>query len=101
MLKPSSSEKIHVWEEKILQQQKSGLSIRHWCHENQVAVCQFYYWKSKLFPRQIAPSGFAEIDHAKDVGLTIECNSIHIHLNPDFDAITLKRCLEIIKEIRC
>lgn len=101
MFKPSSSEKIHAWEERILQQQTSGLSIDRWCRENQVAVCQFHYWKGKLFPRQITHASFAELPHAKGVGLMVECNSIRIHLDSDFDALTLKRCLAIIKEVQC
>jgi hypothetical protein len=101
MFTPSSPEKIRAWEETILQQQKSGLSIERWCRENQVVVCQFHYWKSKLFPRQITASGFKELPQARDVGLTIDCDGIRIHLDPDFDSTTLKRCLAVIKEMRC
>lgn len=101
MFKSSSPEKIRAWETKILQQQKSHLSIERWCRENQVAVCQFHYWKSKLFPRQITTSSFTELPHVKDIRITIECNGMCIHLDPDFDAVTLKRCLIVIKGVGC
>lgn len=101
MFKSSPPEKISIWEERILQQQKSDLSIERWCHKNHVAVCQFYYWKRKLFPKQITASSFTELPHAKEVRVTIEYDGIQIHLNPDFDAITLKRCLAVIKEAKC
>lgn len=101
MFKLSTPEKIRAWEEKILQQQKSGLSIQRWCLENQVVICQFHYWKSKLFPRKIDASGFTELVDVKNAGLTIEYNGIRIHLDPNFDAITLKRCLSVIREDKC
>jgi hypothetical protein len=101
MFQSSSPEKIQTWKEKILLQQQSDLSIERWCHKNQVVVCQFYYWKRRLFPKQITASSFTELSHVKEVGVTIECDGIQIHLNPDFDAVTLKRCLAVIKEARC
>lgn len=101
MFRPSSSEKIRSWEEKILKCQKSGLSIERWCRENQVVVCQFYYWRSKLFPKQVDASSFTELVDVKNTGITVECGSMRIHLNSNFDATTLKRCLAVIKEVAC
>ena len=101
MFKPYTSEKIQEWKERILQQQKSGLAIARWCHEHQVAVGKFNYWKSKLFPRQIAAAGFTELVDTKNTGVTIEYGGMRIHLDPNFDAATLKRCLVIIKEGKC
>jgi hypothetical protein len=101
MFKQSSPEKIRSWEEMILQQQKSGLSIARWCRHNQVVVCQFYYWKSKLFPKQINISCFTELVEAKHVGVKVECGGIRIELDPNFDAATFKSCLAIIREVVC
>jgi hypothetical protein len=93
MFKPYTPEKIQEWKERILQQQNSGLSIARWCQEHQVAVGQFNYWKSKLFPRQIEATGFTEIVDTKNTGVAIEYGGMRIHLDPNFDATTLKRCL--------
>jgi predicted methyltransferase len=101
MFKPTSPEKIRSWEEKILQQQKSGLSIQRWCNENQVVVCQFHYWKSRLFPKQINTSSFTELVETKNGGVTLEYDGVRIHLDPNFDAITLKRCLSVVREGKC
>jgi predicted methyltransferase len=101
MFKPSTPEKIRGWKEKIFQQQNSGLSIERWCKEKQVTVCQFHYWKSKLFPKQINASSFTELVDTKNVGITIECDGLRIHLDPNFDTVTLKRCLSVIKEGKC
>lgn len=101
MFKSSNPEKVKAWEERILQQQNSGMPIARWCSQNQVVECQFYYWKSKLFPRQIDASGFTELVDAKSTGVTIEYEGVRIYLDPNFDATTLKRCLSIIKEGKC
>lgn len=36
------------WREKVLEQQKSGLSIRTWCKEFGITYSTFIYWRDKL-----------------------------------------------------
>lgn len=98
MFKAASPEKRLEWEEKIQQQRKSGLSIERWCRENQTVVCQFHYWKARLFPK-IDRSSFIELPDTKDVGISVEYDGVHIHLDKNFDASTLKRCLAVMKEV--
>jgi hypothetical protein len=101
MFKSSSQETQQVWRERITQQQHSGLSVKGWCQENQVAACQFHYWKNKLTAKQIDSTVFTELVDDKKVGITIEYEGMRIHLDPNFDAITLKRCLSVLKEGKC
>ena len=101
MPKLSPVEIQRSWQARIAQQQNSGLSIEHWCRENQVSSCRFHYWKSKLFPKKIDATCFTELVDVKNVGITIEYSDIRIHLDPNFDAATLKRCLFVIKEGKC
>lgn len=37
-----------LWEERILEWEKSGLSKRKWCQENKVTEHQFYYWMKRI-----------------------------------------------------
>jgi hypothetical protein len=101
MPKSSSQETQQVWRERITQQQNSGLSARSWCQENKVAVGRFHYWKDKLIPKRIDATNFTELADVKNVGITIEYDGMRIHLDPNFDAVTLKRCLSVIKEGKC
>lgn len=101
MFKPSPPEKVQAWQDRILQQQNSDLSIERWCRENQVATCQFHYWKSKIYPKQIDASSFTELVDQKHVGVTIKCSGMSIQLDLNFDAVTLKRCLSVIRELTC
>ena len=45
--------KSHTWQQRILQQQASGLNIIRWCEQNQVPYNTFTYWKRRL--RQPVP----------------------------------------------
>ena len=100
MSKPPSPEKRLEWEEKIRKQRESGLSIDRWCRENQVLPHTFYYWKERLFPKQL-PSRlcFAELSNAKRTGITIEHRNLRIHLDKHFDPSILKQCLSVLMEI--
>lgn len=91
------------WEEKILLQQKSKKSCRSWCRENGESYPAFLYWKRQLFPETIVKrSSFVEItEPPKDRGITLEYQGFRLHLEKQFDASVLKRCLETLKEITC
>lgn len=100
MPKLSSAEKQKSWEEKILQQRQSGLSVQRWCQEHQINPHTFQYWKEKLFPKAtLSRSSFAELSSSPFIGIILECQGVHIHLDKHFDPSTLKHCLQVLKEI--
>lgn len=102
MTKPFSQEKRQEWKENILKQRESGLSINFWCLENNIASHTFYYWKNKLFPKtDLTRSCFTELTDENGTGITIEFQAFCIHLDRQFDSSTLKRCLEVLKEVKC
>lgn len=37
-----------LWQQRIHDWQQSGLSVAHWCQEQQLAPHCFYYWRKKL-----------------------------------------------------
>lgn len=86
-----------TWEERIQKQKASGLTIQHWCRDNQIPLHLFYNWKRRLFPKTLSRGCFIEIAEAKDVGITIEMKGISVRLEKHFDAATLKRCLETLR----
>lgn len=50
----TSAEKKQEWQNIILRQRQSGLSINRWCQENHIATSVFYYWQKKLFPSSLS-----------------------------------------------
>lgn len=95
-------EKQEEWKKLIQEQQASGLSIEQWCRDKGLRPHMFFYWRSRLFPKpKLNRKSFMEIDSLKDTGISIECNSIRIFLEKDFDPNVLKNCLKILKEFKC
>ena len=108
MPRPASEEKKHQWEKNILKQQESGLSIPSWCHQNEISLYVFYYWKTKLFPKPgLERSAFSELFDDKEcsvdtkAGLVIEYQGARIHVDRQFDPFTLKQCLNLLKGVEC
>lgn len=102
MFTPLSPEKRLEWKERILAQQASGLSATKWCHQNQVSLSSFFYWKDRFFPKQkLFRSSFTELSHINGSGISLEYHGVRISLERDFDPLILKRCLFTLMELRC
>jgi len=109
MPRPFSEDKKQQWNENILKQRESGLSVAVWCHENNFNTHTFGYWQKKLFPKILDSSAFAEIKDRKDsenfigkgAGITMEYQGVRIHLDKQFDLSVLKQCLEILRGAVC
>ena len=108
MPRPSSEEKKHQWKRTILKQRESGLSINSWCDQNGVSIQGFYYWKAKLFPKPtLERSAFSELLDEKGptvdkkAGIVIEYHGARILVDRQFDPLTLKQCLKLLKGVEC
>jgi hypothetical protein len=110
MSQPFSKEQKQQWEEKIIAQKNSGVSIAEWCRQNEIANHVFYYWKRKLFPEPtVTLSSFTEVPFEKgsqclkagDSGIKIEYQDVRIYLDKHFDSSVLKQCLLILKGATC
>jgi hypothetical protein len=102
-----SEEKKQKWEKLILQQKKSGLSIRCWCQKNKVTVSSFYIWQDRLFPKSLDRSSFKELSAVREKALfnestiSIEYQGFCIHLEQCSDISALKQCLKALREAVC
>ena len=102
MAQPLSEEKKQHWREQFQKQRDSGLSIKQWCYENQITEHAFYYWRARLLPKPtLSRSQFTEIADSKNVGISIEYKDMSIRLDSNFDPLTLKKCLAVLREIPC
>jgi hypothetical protein len=109
MPQPASKIKLDQWRAKVTQQRESRLSIASWCHQNDIAVHTFYYWRNRLFPKTtIKRSDFEEIPEQQKPdtqnqksGVRLMYQEFCIHLELQFDTETLKLCLKALKELPC
>lgn len=92
------------WERKVSEWQKSGKSVRSWCKENQINYVTFLGWRNRLQEDQSLAdhSEFVELkEKPSGSGIYLECSGIFIHLSLDFNTLTLKKCLEVLKGETC
>jgi len=100
MAKPFSKDLKRQWEENILKQRQSKLSIASWCRQNNLAAHVFYYWQSRLFAKPaLDHSSFLEAVEEKNdsSGIVLEYQGIKLHIEEHFNSSALKKCLEVLK----
>lgn len=93
------------WIDKLAQWRESGQSGMAWCREHNIAYAVFLYWRKKLKqnqPTTIPVKQFSELfveikDQPLDERLVLEYQGVLIRLSTNFDPITLKRCLQILR----
>ena len=100
-----SEQKRLEWREQLRLQQESGLSVSRWCKEQQVNYNSFLYWKKQLrsvSAGSIERSSFKELpDLSSSPGVTIECQTLQIHLGQNCDPAILMKCLRELKGGTC
>lgn len=102
MSKSIPEEKKQEWKANIRNQLESGSSIKRWCRENNISEQAFHYWRRRLLLQtSISRSSFTEIVDKERTGIILECQGIQIHLERQFDPSILKRCLEVLKVLKC
>lgn len=91
------------WPRRLEQWKASGKSGRAWAREHKIPYHVFCYWRRKLRPNEVTSTAkfFVELADTQDVdsGLTLERLGVVIRVSCDFDSLTLKRCLQILREL--
>lgn len=99
-----------LWNEKVLEWQKSGKSARSWCQKNKIPYTTFCGWRGRLknFEKKevLTPntkSSFIELKKQSnlDSGIILEYRGVKIQLRADFNAMTLKQCLDCLGGVPC
>ena len=97
------------WTDKVAQWRASGQSARAWCRDHNIAYQLFILKRKKLqrvlsisFPVYKASDPFLELSQSSDntsnpIKLALEYQGVIIRLSRDFDALTLKRCFQLLK----
>lgn len=97
-----------LWEERIREQENSGLTIIAWCSQHKIAKQSYYYWRKKLKqePCASALSVFAEPElkqpaadspHQAPSGLSITWENAHFTIS-DSDDIQL--AVQFIRQLK-
>lgn len=96
----SQKEKYNLWEQRLRECQKSTMSAKKWCKEQNIPYPAFCYWKSKL---QCPTQEKVIFEELKEPSTAIELRwgEARLYLSEDFDIATLEKCLMVLRRVQC
>ena len=91
------------WAERIAEQERSGLSVKHFCKERGFSEYSFYTWRKRL--RDKEPVRFALLEReatrqesASEVGLELVLTTgERLRISKPVDVATLRMVLEVVR----
>ena len=97
----TSQEKQLEWKNLIEQQRQSDLSIEKWCLQNQIKPHTFYYWRDKLFPKQLEKSSFTELNMKRADAVSLQARGLYIRMGSDCDPHWRKQLFAMFAGLSC
>jgi len=108
------SSKERFWRRMVRQWRRSGLSIRDFCAERQIAEGNFYAWRRTIAERDVQAARFVPVHVVPDPkpiddgsgnvsenGLELLLGTSRVlRIGQNFDAATLRRLLALLEEGR-
>ena len=91
------------WRERIAGQERSGLSVKQFCEQQQITEQSFYYWRKRLRERE--PVRFALVETkavrppppADPVLELVLATGERLRIGPGVDPATLRSVLEAVR----
>lgn len=97
-----TASRIGYWREQVVQQERSGLTVKQYCERQGVAEQSFYVWRKRL--REESPVRFALVETspqkeaADDVGLEIVFRTgEHLRIGRAADLVLLRRIVDALR----
>ena len=96
--------KAAQWAARITECRNSGLSVREWCHANNLHTQTYYRWQKRLFEMARAQQEvqFAEVTPVQpvcsdSVAVTVRIAGTEAEIHNGADAATVETVLRILK----
>jgi hypothetical protein len=109
-----STTKDHLlWEQRINERTKSGISVSEWCISNEISKSKYHYWNYKLSKEHKSDNeiSFAEItpilstaeevtlDLDKSDDFQISFKNIQVTVPSNFNKISLAGLMKVLQEL--
>lgn len=96
--------KAEEWAERIAAQQRSGLSVKHFCKEQGVSEYSFYAWRKRL--QENGPVRFALVDRSarrqeRPAEAALELvlvNGERLRIGAGVDMATLRTVVDVLRK---
>lgn len=114
--KATSAVRLRSWKEVFQTRAESGLSVKEWCHDNDIPESRYYYWQKKLRRTAIEAAckeKFVEIHPdnfptelsadrvlspiSNDAVMSIEVNGMHLNINGQVPEDVLATVLRVMR----
>ena len=103
----------HLWEQRIHERTKSGMSVSEWCKNNEISKSKYHYWNHKISKSQNPGNeiAFAEItqilSNAEEAipisdkldDFQIFFKSIHVTVPSNFNRTSLAGLMKVLQEL--
>ena len=100
--KESANPTADEWGERIAAQQRSGMSVKHFCKEQGLTECSFYAWRKRL--RESGPVRFALVERStrrrerpEPVLELVLATGERLRIGPGVDIPTLRIVLDVLR----
>ncbi|GHU83785.1 hypothetical protein FACS1894196_4190 [Clostridia bacterium] len=114
---------LREWSKRFTARNRSGLSVRVWCEENEVSARSYYYWLRQVreyaaevmsvagskSEKALVPKGWAELAPAPETprletptvgsGLTVEVGGCRISVSAETDTELLAKTVRALKSV--
>jgi len=95
--------KVDEWAERIAAQQRSGMSVKQFCKEQELTEYSFYAWRKRL--RESGPVRFALVEKsarrqertAEPILELVLAAGERLRIGPGVDTATLRTVLEVLR----
>ncbi len=102
------STKEQFWRRVVRQWRRSGLSVRDFCAERELAEANFYFWRRNIARRDVQAGEFVPVHVVPDekpastssshgLELLLAAGRV-LRIGPGFDGPTLQRLLVLLEE---
>ena len=91
------------WQERIAEQERSGLSVQRFCEERGLTEQSFYLWRKRLRKREPVRFALVETEPAKrqsatEVGLElVMARGERLRISANVDPAVLRTVLEVLR----
>jgi hypothetical protein len=109
----STTENLLLWEQRINERTKSGMSVSEWCKKNEISKHKYHYWNHKVSKNKKSDNvtAFAEItsiisdkDESKSVtaksdDFQIFFKNIQVTVPSNFNEASLGGLMKVLQEL--
>ena len=90
------------WSRQVEECRNSGLSVRSWCEQHQIAVSTFYYRQQKVWKALQKSSQFVEVpvsfnENHNNIAASVKFGSICAEVHNGADEATLAALFRVLK----